>query len=78
MVKRLRRSPLKAESGVRFSVGLPKEKAYPNGYAFSFARGERMTKEFGFATVAKAEVLLRGKRLSNSRFLPSVAKSVRA
>lgn len=24
MVKRLRRSPLKAESGVRFSVGLPK------------------------------------------------------
>ena len=25
MVKRLRRSPLKAESGVRFSVGLPKQ-----------------------------------------------------
>lgn len=53
MVKRLRRSPLKAESGVRFSVGLPKEKAYPFGYAFSFARGERTTEEFGSATVAK-------------------------
>ncbi len=35
------------------SKGLPKEKAYPNGYAFSFVRGERTTAEFGFATVAK-------------------------
>ena len=46
MVKRLRRSPLKAESGVRFSVGLPKKhsqsgsvfvlaaRCYPHPYFF--------------------------------------------
>ena len=39
MVKRLRRRPLKAESGVRFSVGLPnklKANPFPLGDGFAF------------------------------------------
>ena len=39
MVKRLRRSPLKAESGVRVSVGLPnklKANPFPLGDGFAF------------------------------------------
>ena len=56
MVKRLRRSPLKAESGVRFSVGLPKKSNTPFRRVTFFtylSHGERTTKEFGSATVAQ-------------------------
>ena len=34
MVKRLRRRPLTAETGVRFPMGLPSEKAYHKGMPF--------------------------------------------